>query len=201
MEGSAHVALLFVTATIFLPFLPALILYWILPSKAEISGSYFHGVQVRLAGAFGGYFILVLVTGGLLKQFHHDLTSHANHFPLWKVEGTIAKSNNGPVLFRNQTDVLLEPASLHATQINEDLVAFTISVPLQLTQNGKKDHLTVDSPFDRLVIAHEGYFPRPIDLKLPGQWRVDERQRRIIFKEPIELLSKPVETETASRSR
>lgn len=42
-----------------LPMIPAFLLYKIIPSRTDISGP-FQGLQIKLGGAFGGYFLLLL---------------------------------------------------------------------------------------------------------------------------------------------
>lgn len=56
--------LLPLTATLLLPIIPAFILYKFLPSKSQVSGP-FQGLNLKLTGAFGGYFLLVLTSLGL----------------------------------------------------------------------------------------------------------------------------------------
>ena len=54
--------LLFHLSTILLiPLIPAFILYKFLPSKTMITGP-FKGLNLNLTGAFGGYFLLVLIS-------------------------------------------------------------------------------------------------------------------------------------------
>jgi hypothetical protein len=51
-------------AVMLLPLIPAFLLYKFLPSKTSISGP-FKGLNLKLTGAFGGYFLLVLTAIGV----------------------------------------------------------------------------------------------------------------------------------------
>lgn len=69
-------AFLFALAGILLmPLVPAFIIYKFLPSKTSVSGP-FKGLDVKLTGAFGGYFLLVLIATGvffpILKNEQQD---------------------------------------------------------------------------------------------------------------------------------
>src|SRR5256885_13971987 len=52
------------TAMLLLPLIPAFLLYKFLPSKTSVSGP-FKGLNLKLTGAFGGYFLLVLTAIGV----------------------------------------------------------------------------------------------------------------------------------------
>lgn len=55
------VKLIWIFTAILLPLIPAILLFKLLPlSSADVSGP-FHGFQIKLGGAVGAYFILVLV--------------------------------------------------------------------------------------------------------------------------------------------
>jgi hypothetical protein len=54
------VKLIWIFTAILLPIIPAILLFKFLPSTGSVSGP-FHGLEIKLGGAFGGYFLLVLV--------------------------------------------------------------------------------------------------------------------------------------------
>lgn len=56
--------LLHLSTVLIVPLLPAFILYKFLPSKTMVTGP-FKGLNLNLTGAFGGYFLLVLISIGL----------------------------------------------------------------------------------------------------------------------------------------
>ena len=52
---------MFQSITLLLPIIPAYILYKSLPSEAQVDGP-FKGLNIKLTGAFGGYFLLVMIS-------------------------------------------------------------------------------------------------------------------------------------------
>jgi hypothetical protein len=77
------------TTLLLLPLVPAFIIYKFLPSKTVVKGP-FKGLNINLTGAFGGYFLLVIISIGLiytlrkdklsaeLNQAKHDLMTEKN---------------------------------------------------------------------------------------------------------------------------
>jgi hypothetical protein len=72
---------------ILLPIIPSLILYLAIPSqKSEVEGKY-QGLNIKLKGAFGSYFILVLMLFGFVAT--RVATDHK--FEYWTIEGVIGR--------------------------------------------------------------------------------------------------------------
>src|SRR5665647_606192 len=58
-------SLLYVLAAVMLlPLIPAFLLYKFLPSRTSVGGP-FKGLNIKLTGAFGGYFLLVITAIGI----------------------------------------------------------------------------------------------------------------------------------------
>jgi len=88
------------TTLLLLPLIPAFIIYKFLPSKTAVKGP-FKGLNINLTGAFGGYFLLVIISIGLiyslrndklsaeLKQANLDLINERNKFQQWTMTGRI----------------------------------------------------------------------------------------------------------------
>lgn len=89
------------------PLVPAFILYKYLPSKTNVDGP-FKGLNLKLSGAFGGYFLLVLIAAGIffpllkseqqktieqleaeLRQLKRETSNHQQ----WSMEGSIVSSS------------------------------------------------------------------------------------------------------------
>jgi hypothetical protein len=95
------------TTLLLLPLIPAFILYKFLPSKTAVKGP-FKGLNINLTGAFGGYFLLVLISLGLiytlrndklsaeLKQAKQDLVTERSKYQQWTMSGRII--SNAPEL-------------------------------------------------------------------------------------------------------
>jgi hypothetical protein len=56
--------ILTLASVLIIPLIPALIIYKYLPSKTAVKGP-FKGLNINLTGAFGGYFLLVIIALGL----------------------------------------------------------------------------------------------------------------------------------------
>ena len=116
--------LLALTTILLLPLIPAFLLYKFLPSKTNVSGP-FKGLNIKLTGAFGGYFLLVLTSLGIffpilknqqqkqievLQQKITELTNNANKQESWQLHGVVASSiPQQTTLFFNRQGARFEP--------------------------------------------------------------------------------------------
>lgn len=116
--------LLALTTILLLPLVPAFLLYKFLPSKTNVSGP-FKGLTIKLTGAFGGYFLLVLTSLGiffpilknqqqkqieLLQQKITELTNNANKQESWQLHGVVTSSvPQQTTLFFNRQGARFEP--------------------------------------------------------------------------------------------
>lgn len=80
-----------------IPLLPAVLLYTKLPSKTAVTGP-FKGLNLKLSGAFGGYFLLVLIAISImlatdrredLKSEIAQLRAQLDSQTPWTVEGRL----------------------------------------------------------------------------------------------------------------
>ena len=62
--GTTNTFLYVLAAVLLLPLIPAFLLYKFLPSRTSVSGP-FKGLNLKLTGAFGGYFLLVITSIGI----------------------------------------------------------------------------------------------------------------------------------------
>jgi len=62
--GTTNTFVYVLAAVLLLPLVPAFLLYKFLPSKTSVAGP-FKGLNLKLTGAFGGYFLLVLTAIGV----------------------------------------------------------------------------------------------------------------------------------------
>ena len=94
-------------AVLLLPLIPAFLLYKFLPSRTSVSGP-FKGLNLKLTGAFGGYFLLVLTSIGIffpllkneqakiieqqnekIKQLENTMSDHQQ----WVMKGNIVSTS------------------------------------------------------------------------------------------------------------
>jgi len=88
------------------PLVPAFILYKYLPSKTNVTGP-FKGLNLKLSGAFGGYFLLVIIATGIffpllnnqqqrsIENLERELLSlkdEKKSTQQWSMEGSILSS-------------------------------------------------------------------------------------------------------------
>lgn len=83
-----------------IPLIPAFIIYRFLPSKTSVTGP-FKGLSLNLTGAFGGYFLLVIISSGIiysirnntindeLARTKNELLLEKQKFQQWEITGTI----------------------------------------------------------------------------------------------------------------
>ena len=60
--------IVYLCAILLIPIVPAYILYKLLPNETKVSGP-FKGLNIQLTGSFGGFFLLVLLSSGLVAYF------------------------------------------------------------------------------------------------------------------------------------
>jgi hypothetical protein len=105
--GTTNAFVYVLAAVLLLPLIPAFLLYKFLPSKTNVSGP-FKGLNLKLTGAFGGYFLLVLTAIGVffpllkndqakvieqqsekIKQLENTISDHQK----WVMKGYIASTS------------------------------------------------------------------------------------------------------------
>ena len=69
-----------------IPLIPAFLLYTKLPSKTAVDGP-FKGLNIKLSGAFSGYFLLVLIAISITVMT--DKLNHSQSQELWTLDGQI----------------------------------------------------------------------------------------------------------------
>ncbi len=160
---------------VFFPLLPAYILYKMLPSTTTVSGP-FKGLTINLTGAFGGYFILVLLLLGFVAT---RFTSSKYQYDSWRIKGTAGfqQSANAPDL--RAISLFMRPPN---PVINED-GSFEMEV---MAKKGS------DFPF--LIVDHPGFKREVVSLRKepdlyakPYVKEYDDKAKQIIIKTPVLL--------------
>jgi len=78
-----------VVLIVIVPIIPAYILYKSLPARTTVSGP-FKGLNIQLTGAFGGYFVVVLLIAGFITGYMHMKQKDVgSNYELWTIEGNI----------------------------------------------------------------------------------------------------------------
>lgn len=163
---------------VLLPIIPAYILYKTLPSRANVSGP-FKGLSIQLTGAFGGYFLILLVLVGLSSVRQQPSRSEA-----WSVTGKVILKNSDPREIMSHNDFSVQPP----TNLLYPDGRFDIDVPVRLGQNDSLE-------FPTIVISHNGYMPQTVPLGdqqptfggKPYKLKSDSKAKKWIIENPIEL--------------
>lgn len=173
--------LILITFTILLPLTPAYILYKALPAKTKVVGP-FKGLNIQLSGAFGGYFLLVLVIIGFVSTRPRPRDPR---YEVWKVTGKMKFDNSWTDLQKENLQLSLIPGN-QRIYANGD---FEMLVAPEVSEGGKLK-------FPKLLIRQDGFQIVTIDLDNPegsyGQLNQagvsrDFRTKDIEVKTPIEL--------------
>lgn len=156
--------LAYVAAVILIPVVPAYLLYkYLPPGQAEVGGP-FKGLDIKLSGAFAGYFLVLLIASSLLVFLIKTEPvagapcplPPANRYEVYTVSGKIdlRKSN----LKSDRLILSLDPKE----QIVLPNGTFRFDIPVKPGQGGKLD-------FPSLLISstEEDVENKPISLK-PG---------------------------------
>lgn len=147
--SEAATELVFITALVILPLIPAVVLFRTLPSKGHVSGP-FKGLNVKFSGAFAGYLILF----GCLLQIRPTDFDHSH---IWQVQGRIAFKRPQSEAKPNTNDIRVRvtPPDL-VVHGNGSGGSFRFDVPIP-ERNGAPD-------FPRLSLDLAGYEPLSVSL-------------------------------------
>ncbi|HET9408420.1 MAG TPA: hypothetical protein VFO39_14355 [Candidatus Sulfotelmatobacter sp.] len=132
---------------ILLPVLPAYFLFKALPATADVSGP-FQGLQIKLSGAFAGYFLLFVFIIYNLKTIMPPASAQ-----VWEISGHVTDANGGRILRLDPTDVALSPPGI----MWDNDGGFTIRVTTTETPGGGTE-------YPRLNVGHDKFQPVTISL-------------------------------------
>jgi len=166
--------------TILLPLTPAYILYKALPAKTRVVGP-FKGLNIQLSGAFGGYFLLVLVIIGFLSTRPRPQDPR---YEVWKVTGKMKFDSSWTDAEKEKLQLSLIPGNQRIYP-NGD---FEMLVAPEVAEGGKLK-------FPKLLIRQDGFQIVTIDLdnqettygQLNQNVSKDFRTKDLEVKTPIEL--------------
>ena len=154
---------IFVTLTliIILPIIPAFLLFKALPSRADASGP-FHGLEIKLGGAFAAYFVLVMLVIAELPRMRSF--SEPQTAQVWTVEGQLV-DEHGKQLTLGPCDIQFTPPAAIDERDNWFKAKFTTG----MTVTGQMVE------FPSVSIAHPGFPPTRIPLNPTDVSRNDSR--------------------------
>lgn len=132
---------------VLLPLIPAFLLFKLLPNTAVVGGP-FHGFRIDLSGAFGAYFVLLV----LILSTKNSVWDPPPAYQVWTVKGIVTDGNGVPITPLDAGDIALLPPALR-----EANAWFTIDVPVRTLQGGAPDYPTI-------AITHAGFQPMQFTL-------------------------------------
>ena len=125
-------AIVWVVMAVILPIIPAYILFKYLPASANVEGP-FHGMQIKLGGAFAAYFIVFITI---------ILYPRPSDIEVWTVTGTVLDHNEEPPA---KVDFSFSPS---AEQFDATGY-FILDIPIKRKQDGKEN-------FPKILITRPG---------------------------------------------
>jgi len=141
---------------ILVPMIPAYFLFRALPSTGQVEGKLFNGMEIKLGGAFAGYFAVVL-----LIFYTHDIWSPPSlpkqTATVWHLSGKILDSNGAPIERLDMKDFALSPPFFQTIPGGN----FDLEIPTEPQEGG-------GTKYPVLVISHEDFTPINIPLE-PSQ--------------------------------
>src|SRR4030042_3777954 len=175
--------ILCITVGILLPIIPAYIPYKTLPAKTTVSGP-FKGLNIQLGGAFGGYFLLVLIALGYL--WSQEGPSRVP-YEIWKRNGQITMDQTPSATpFIQDVHITLQPPR-EQKYPGGNLITFSLDILVPIKETGTKD-------FPTLLIDHPLYESvsvplSDLDYAVGPTYKqtYDEKEREIVVQEPILL--------------
>jgi hypothetical protein len=143
---------------ILVPMIPAYFLFRVLPSTGQVEGALFKGLEIKLGGAFAGYFAVVL-----LIFYKHDIWAPPALPPpqetavVWHLSGKVVDSNGAPIERLDIKDFAFSPPVFQSIPGGN----FDLMIPTEPQPGG-------GSKYPVLVISHEHFSPINIPLE-PGE--------------------------------
>jgi hypothetical protein len=178
------VKLIWIFTQFLLPLIPSILLFKLLPSTADVSGP-FKGLQIKLGGAVGAYFLLVLVI-----SFGPSPTPPSPS-EVWTVKGYV-QDENGETLAANKVNMNIQPRTVDYRYDG----SFEMDVLVKRSQMGqaKMPILNVEwqpaQSFGNATVHLD-----PADQRLGKKYSLEINQaaHEVVITEPIKLGKKVAE--------
>lgn len=162
------------------PAIPAFFLFKYLPSTGDVTGPW-HGLQLRLGGAFAGYVIVVLIAVQIRPQ-------ELQHYHTWTVAGSIATKPALGDPDPNINDIVIRIVPPRLSIMNQGSFEWEIPVIEDAAGRLQFPLLQIDLPGYRGVTLPLG--PTRTYGAIAADATYDESNRLIYIKTPITLESK-----------
>lgn len=187
-----------IAGILLIPLVPAFVIYKFLPSKTVVKGP-FKGLNINLTGAFGGYFLLVIITLGFtynalnndlrsdlmaskaenadlnltIEELTSAMSNEKARYQSWKISGTI--DSDSP----ESTKIFVDEDRIAINSVGK----FTASLLLECDEQQNAQLPTAVCFFKK----GEGY--HVIDLTKKELASIDASSKHIEIKKQIKLSS------------
>lgn len=156
---------LFMVVVILLPLIPAFLLFKLLPASADVTGPW-QGLQLKLGGAFAGYFLLVLTILGYTRTMPT--------YEVWTAEGQLGFADGPRTVNENAIRFAVRPNRL-AVGSDGDFRVEVIRAP---GHSG-------DAELPTLVIDYPNYQTVGVDLE--RKTTKSAMKRRVVLNDTLVL--------------
>jgi hypothetical protein len=178
----ATLMLVSLAVIVLLPIVPAYLLFKFLPSRGDVSGL-LQGLELKLGGAFAGYFALVVLI--LFQMPRLKDTLQDTRPEIWEVEGQLTDENGNAIQPLSPADIQLEPQNLNFKPNGEFRATFATTV--------RPDGIGFEFP--KIYVSHKDYGTVTISLGPPETADVFQKQRdqahHHISLNPVKLTKPP----------
>src|SRR5712691_2490273 len=195
------VDLTYLVVVVLVPVIPAFLLYKFLPEGKTTVGGPFRGLDIKLSGAFAGYFLVLLIAISLIVFL---IKQKPQQYEVYTVRGKVDLQKTGnqqPQFDYRQLSFSLEPSQ---QQVLPD-GSFTIEIPVERKQNGELDFPTLSveyadpqnksEPYEAGTIHLAVDFPYEQDFKLTH----DSQAKTIDVKPAVVLAKRPYNQNAAAQ--
>ena len=187
--------LTYVAAVVLVPLIPAFLLYKFLPPGRTEVGGPFKGLDIKLSGAFAGYFLVVLIVTSLLVFLIKTRPAPcpvcpappATQYEVYTVTGKVDLEGDPNSQKIDETQLTF--SILPPERTVKPNGSFSLEIPVKPGQTGKPE-------FPDLIVGHEnrayGKETIPLDEKSPYKRQdftvdYDKTSRTIVLKPAIRL--------------
>jgi hypothetical protein len=184
MKVFIHIAYIF--TIFFVPLLPAYLIYRLLPSTTTVRGP-FKGMNINITGAFGGYFLLVLIASSFV---YYVLAPYKPGFEVWRVIGTIQAVAADPMTGEEINNAIGTTVGVSPPYYNVGTGG-----QFQMTMLVKPGHVKGIKEFPTIVFTRSGFnsFVLPLDsadIDIDDQTKTVTLNQKVMLKKLSEATEK-----------
>jgi hypothetical protein len=178
----------FLGAVLIIPAIPALLIYLLLPSDSKVGGP-FRGLNIRLTGAFSGYFLLVLIASSITVYYFREQKAIIGQQPKlqeWWVQTVLKIDDLEQPPMKTDFRVILVPTEFDITPAGKNQVILYAKVPVGI--DTREEEKSPYLPFRALQIEYSAGIYAPVSLFL-GQEQAQIFGQNIRYNKDSKLIN------------